>query len=542
MGCASSHIARVGNSGSDDSSCSQPSKGGSFQQFSVVEISTTQCRVASQLSDVVPTVPPKVSQLHHDSPYREFHSQYHLGHALGKGAFAVVFAAVKMHTKRQSGAHSDVPLGHVVAVKVIQIASTEQKKAKTDQRHAKQEASNWNAIGSHPNCVCLYEMFMDKYYCYMVMEKCDKTLLRHLETMPSLDERSLGALCCHILSGVAHCHDFDIAHLDIKPDNFLVGGEDGQVVKLGDFGVSTFIPKHNQLTHRKGTVPYMCPEMVLGKQYDEKADTWSVGVVVYVLLFGLFPYMPTKQSSKGMMEAIAQGDPPRFWGPSAPTASDDAVSLLKKLLRRHPRERATATEALHSAWIGACVEGNHMLGTDLPSLRPVLSGAKNVGAFDLRRADTEKYAGDLLGQLQVKYGQPQLDPSPGIAPVVETQTQEMVEDPGPSSCPPCLLTSSAKRFDSKKSSTSNSDDLPSQVCRDPSSTVPHMWTSVVSVSTHASSSTSRSTSSPCQSPLRRQTSPFKRQISGNSGFQRHTSPFLSESSLKRQSSLQSWSE
>jgi serine/threonine protein kinase len=491
---------------------------------------------------------------------KDFHYQYVLGQALGKGAFAVVFSAMKMPTS-----DGDDPLGDVVAVKVQRIAKTEHGKANTDKKHAKREAMIWKAIGIHPNCVGLAEVFMDNYFCYMVMEKCDRTLLQYLMRMPSFDERSLGALCGQMLSGVAHCHYVAIAHLDVKPDNFLVGGEDGQVVKLADFGISRLIPKQGKIKHRVGTAPYMCPEMIVEGQYDEMADTWACGVLAYVLLFGSFPYMPREKGagSKGMMDAIAQGDPPLFcsdcWeslrsGPSATSPSDEAVSLLKQLLRRHPGERATAKEALHSPWISACMKGDHMRGTDLPSLRPMLAGAKKAGAFDLRRPDTEKYADDLLWQLQDKYDRSEPEPSRGIAPVGNSQTREMI---GRSALPIAKRSDSSELgsrcslpFDPfgltkvpssnslpvcKLSHSSNTLLSPAQVDKDPPSScsLPSMssfWTSVGSRSTHHSSSSSLSIPSPCSSPRHRQTASLEEKNCFSTAsttfpsFQRQTSP------------------
>merc|ERR1719353_856031 len=146
------------------------------------------------------------------------------------------------------------------------------------------------------------------------MEKCASGLLQALEKMPEINERGLGTVFAQMLLGISHCHGAKVVHRDVKPDNFLVGGEGGQTIKLGDFGLSAIMPKQGKLPGVFGTAPFMCPEMLVGRWYDEKADVWSFAVIVYVLLFGLFPYMPKQQSSKAMKQAIIEGGstPPSF--------------------------------------------------------------------------------------------------------------------------------------------------------------------------------------------------------------------------------------
>merc|ERR1719359_2544917 len=133
-----------------------------------------------------------------------------------------------------------------------------------------------------------------------------------------------------------------------------------------DFGLSAALPKQGKLPGVFGTAPFMCPEMLVGRWYDEKADVWSFAVICYVLMFGLFPYMPKQQSSKAMKQAIIEGTPPptfepvqKALGSSALYRSQDAVSMIQMLLNREPDDRPSAEDALHMTWMSAAMEGSH---------------------------------------------------------------------------------------------------------------------------------------------------------------------------------------
>ena len=86
-----------------------------------------------------------------------------------------------------------------------------------------------------------------------------------------------------IVDAVRYCHEMNIAHRDIKPENLLLttNGPDA-ILKLADFGISKIMSEET-LTTNCGTPCYMAPEIWEGKEYTEKVDVWSMGVVMYYL-------------------------------------------------------------------------------------------------------------------------------------------------------------------------------------------------------------------------------------------------------------------
>jgi serine/threonine protein kinase len=189
----------------------------------------------------------------------------------------------------------------------------------------------------------------------------------------------------------------------VKPDNFLVGGDDGATVKLCDFGLSGALPSEGEkkglLKGVYGTAPFMCPEMIKGKYYDGRADVWSVGVLAYALLFGTFPYSPKVATSKAMKQAVVEGKPPSF-SCIGQSRSDSAVEFVKTLLERSSDERPSATDALRLPYLQAVRENRHMGSIELPSLRQMVYTAKKAGAFKLRDLTKEADIDPLLNKKQ----------------------------------------------------------------------------------------------------------------------------------------------
>lgn len=327
---------------------------------------------------------------------RQFHEEYVLQQKLGKGAFAAVYLAHK--------ADSD---SKMLAVKVSDLRQSGQGasfgNAQVDMKRQKaaiKEIEMLEIVMGHRNIIQCYESFIEEGLAYVVMEKCDHTLLQVLERMPALNEDALKPLFSDMLTGLMVVHERGIVHRDVKPDNFLCRGQNS-TVKLCDFGLAVKVsnPEADELIGVNGTPPFMSPEMLMNKRYSSRVDTWSFGVIVYTLVFGRFPYTPVEQTGPAMKAAIVKGMPaPSFRpaassrdsrgggasggtsAPSAPALSPAGMSWLRELLAREPMDRPTCKEALAYSIFTRPQE----LGQRPPtSLRTMLNAAKRCGAFDV---------------------------------------------------------------------------------------------------------------------------------------------------------------
>jgi serine/threonine protein kinase len=92
-----------------------------------------------------------------------------------------------------------------------------------------------------------------------------------------------------VISGLHYCHARNIAHRDIKLENLLLDSKGN--IKIIDFGFSTCIPNERKIKMFCGTPSYMAPEIVNKKEYSgPPADVWALGVLLFALLHGCFPY------------------------------------------------------------------------------------------------------------------------------------------------------------------------------------------------------------------------------------------------------------
>lgn len=95
-----------------------------------------------------------------------------------------------------------------------------------------------------------------------------------------------------LLPAIAHCHSRGVVHRDIKPENILIDSmtAEGRInIKLIDFGTALFVPPNTKMSELLGTFNYIAPEVLRG-MYNEKCDIWSIGVILFILLSGDFPF------------------------------------------------------------------------------------------------------------------------------------------------------------------------------------------------------------------------------------------------------------
>lgn len=204
-------------------------------------------------------------------------------------------------------------------------------------------------IGEHPNIVAFHEAFFEDCSSFVVLELCEASLAKRLN---SFIDSGVGfhAVFRGMLLGLAHVHQNGVVHRDLKPDNVLIGAGGGPV-KLADFGVAAALPAEGLLRKVAGSSPYMSPEMLSLKGYGFGTDVWSLGVIVYLLLFGAHPYDEGHRAldDDEVERVIEQGAIRPSFSPRhgrLPHHGQHAESFSKELLKRQAASRCSSERAL----------------------------------------------------------------------------------------------------------------------------------------------------------------------------------------------------
>lgn len=197
-------------------------------------------------------------------------------------------------------------------------------------------------VSDHPGLVKCNEYFRENNRMYLVMEKCTGgNLLELLPDSRYLEEYNASIICHRLLSVVYHLHQHKISHRSIRPE-FILFQEPGNYsdVKLVFLTHAEYFTETSRFTEQVGQEMYSSPEM-LNRDYNEKCDLWSVGILFYWMLSGELPFTDIEQNRENIMNFNYQFDH-EVWQ----TISDNAKDLIKKLLCPES-QRFSAYEALH---------------------------------------------------------------------------------------------------------------------------------------------------------------------------------------------------
>ncbi len=218
--------------------------------------------------------------------------RYEIREIIGVGGMAVVYKAYDCIEDR------------IVAVKILKEEFISNEEFITRFKNE----SKAIAVLNHPNIVKVYDVSFGDLIQYIVMEYVDGiTLKQYIEKQKCLRWKDAVYLTIQVLRALQHAHDKGIVHRDVKPQNIMLLA-DG-TIKVTDFGIARFArSEHKTMTDKAiGSVHYISPEQARGELTDEKADIYSVGVMLYEMLTGRLPFEADSAVSVAIMQL--QQDP-----------------------------------------------------------------------------------------------------------------------------------------------------------------------------------------------------------------------------------------
>jgi len=219
--------------------------------------------------------------------------RYEIQEIIGVGGMAVVYKAYDNIDDR------------IVAVKILK----DEFLANEEFRRRFKNESKAIAVLSHPNIVKVFDVSYGDRLQYIVMEYVEGiTLKEYIEQQGRINWREAIHFMMQILRALQHAHDKGVVHRDVKPQNIMLL-QNGNI-KVTDFGIARFSRSDTRTMTDSaaiGSVHYISPEQARGELTDDKADIYSVGVVLYEMLTGRVPFQSANSVSVALMQL--QNDP-----------------------------------------------------------------------------------------------------------------------------------------------------------------------------------------------------------------------------------------
>lgn len=239
----------------------------------------------------------------------------------------------------------DLSLGRQVALKILAHEFTENPEHLQRFEREARAASSLN----HPNILTVYEVGEWAGARFIAAEFVDGESLRELMRHDPLEVREILDIGIQIASALAAAHEAGIIHRDIKPENIMVRKD--RLVKVLDFGLAKLLqPEAPQLDQEAvtkallkttpgvvmGTTAYMSPEQARGRDVDERADIWSLGVVLHQLVTRNMPFGGDTKSD--IIASILKTEPPPLIHETEAVPTELA-HIISKAMRKNREDR-----------------------------------------------------------------------------------------------------------------------------------------------------------------------------------------------------------
>ena len=252
---------------------------------------------------------------------------------LGKGAFGEVWLV------RNNQLQKDY------AMKIIKKTSN----SESEENEIMNEISILKKL-DHPKILKILDFYSTTKLYYIITEYCPNgELYNEIIKKGKFDEGKTAFIMNQIFKAIAYCHSQKIIHRDLKPENIMISKKETNgclQVKLIDFGTARIFKNGQSQKHYVGSSYYMAPE-ILNRNYDEKCDIWSCGVIMYILLSGKPPFDGNDDNE--ILDKIKIGKYDLNCYPFY-NLSDECIDLIQKLLTYEPNKRISGNEALEHKW------------------------------------------------------------------------------------------------------------------------------------------------------------------------------------------------
>uniref|UniRef100_A0A8D7ZZ73 Myosin light chain kinase, smooth muscle n=2 Tax=Culex pipiens TaxID=7175 RepID=A0A8D7ZZ73_CULPI len=261
----------------------------------------------------------------------DFKSKYELMEELGRGRFGVVYKA------------RDIESNHVYAAKLIKCIKM------VDKTKVREEIAIMKSL-QHAKLLHLYECFEGSRETVMIVEFISGGELfeRVVADDFTLTEKDCVIFIRQICEGVQYMHNLRIVHLDLKPENIMCKTRSSHEIKIIDFGLAQRLSPDTSVRVLLGTAEFVPPEIINYEPIGLQSDMWSIGVICYVLLSGLSPFMGENDVDTFNNITGAEYD---FDDDAFQIVTNEAKDFISGLLQYRKEDRLSPTQCLHTKWL-----------------------------------------------------------------------------------------------------------------------------------------------------------------------------------------------
>nr|KAG5714809.1 hypothetical protein BaRGS_000297 [Batillaria attramentaria] len=260
----------------------------------------------------------------------KFEDHYELLQEVGKGKFGNVYKCREKATDKYW------------AAKVVKCREKEKDNLRLEVKVMNQLA--------HPKLLMLWDAFEEPRKMVLIMEYVGAGEL--FERVIREDFVLTEGDCVHfvrqICSGVGYMHSQSILHLDLKPENVLCVSDNSNQIKIIDFGLARFYKPGESIRVLFGTPEFIAPEVINYDEISFATDLWSIGVICYILLSGLSPFLGDNDPET--LANVTSGDYD-FDDDSFEDISENAKDFIRRLLVKRKEKRNTIKQCLEHPWL-----------------------------------------------------------------------------------------------------------------------------------------------------------------------------------------------
>ncbi len=293
--------------------------------------------------------------------------RYEIHELIGVGGMAYVYKAY------------DRVEGRWVAIKILK----EEFSDNSDFLRRFRNESKAIAVLNHPNIVKVYDVSFGDQIQYIVMEFIDGIALKeYIEQEGTIRWQEALHFTTQILMALECAHEKGIIHRDIKPQNIMLL-QDG-TIKVADFGIARFLQSETQTMTDKaiGSVHYIAPEQARGDYITDKADIYSLGVMLYEMLTGKLPFVADSAVSVALMQLQAKPIMPRELNPSIPVGLEQ---ITMKAMEKNPSDRFQSVGEMLDDLDAFRRNPNTVFQYDLQTDRARYDASRSMAAYDSAR-------------------------------------------------------------------------------------------------------------------------------------------------------------